>query len=162
MSINPSDPHVRYTQIIDYSKTPKPKQSDDLFLREGVNGWRLSYNTNEYGKVIVKATKIIESTEYNDESKIEFTIETKEKRIPTIKKINIGYKSHFADPDFLEIDDNKDRTTQSFEGHYSGQYVASSILTPIEFVQEVIPDVDKLLNDRKFNEYVSGFEESAK
>jgi hypothetical protein len=67
---------------------PKVKQSDDLYIREGISGWLLSYNINEYGKIIVKAIKTIEATRSiysNDESKIEFTIETPENKTPRIK-----------------------------------------------------------------------------
>jgi len=161
MSINPSDPHVRYTQIVSFDGS-KEKQSDDLFLQDRVDGWFLSYNVNEFGKVLVKARKALGSSKYNDESKIEFTIETKEKRTPRIKKINTEPKSNFDDPNYVEIDDNKDRTTGLFKGHFSKQWVASSILTPQEFLQEVIPNVDKLLKDKQFNEYVSEVEAAIK
>jgi hypothetical protein len=35
-------------------------------------------------------------------------------------------------------------------------------LTPLDFFSEVIPDVDKMLEDKNFNEYVSKFEAAAK
>ena len=161
MSINAADPWVRNTQIISFDG-PKEKQSDDLSLQERVGKWVLLYNINEYGKVIVKAIKTFGSGNYNDESKIEFTIETKEKMVPRIKKVNTEHQGHFEDPNYVEIDDNKDRTTGLFKGHYSRQWVASSILTPQEFIQEVIPNIDKLLKDKQFNEYVSEVEAALK
>src|SRR5687768_11586859 len=118
MSINPHDPHVRSTQIISYDK-PEQNQSDDLSLQERIGKWVLLYNINKFGKVLVQASKTFESTKYNDESRIEFTIETKEKRTPRIKKVSTEYQGHFDDPNYIEIDDNKDRTTGLFKGHYS-------------------------------------------
>jgi hypothetical protein len=107
-------------------ESPAPKRSDELSISIAKNvgngnKWFLLYSVNEYGRIIVKATKVIEtnkSLSANDGAKVEFTIQTPENKVPRIKVVNTTTKGYLQDPDYVEIDDNRGRETESFKGQY--------------------------------------------
>ena len=74
-----------------------------------------------------------------------------------------SYKFH-SGPDFVEVDDRLGRITPGFEQeekHYHHEWAQSSILTIDEFYQEIMPDIQKLLADKKVHGYISEITEQA-
>jgi hypothetical protein len=163
-----SNDHVIRRQIISFDR-PEPKdrtkEGDSLYINKKVNGWDLTLDVNEYSKITMSGWKTIGRIAADNEAKINLTVETTERRVPLLKKVDYS-TTHHGEPGFVEVDDRLDRTTESFkkddqDKYYKREYPASSVLTPGEFFSEMIPEFEELLNDKYWNEYVSKITESA-
>jgi hypothetical protein len=61
-------------------------------------------------------------------------------------------------PKYVEVDDGMGRRTESFKKDdevYKINFAASSILEPYEFFSEIIPQFQKLVNDKILGEHIS-------
>jgi hypothetical protein len=145
----------------------KTKESDSLYIQKNVKDaeWQIIFDVNVEGKVSIIGTKIIgklagSASATDNEAKIKVILETTEKRSPLLKVV--GYSTF--DPKFVEVDDGKDRVTQTFKKDdetYKSQYPASSVLTPNEYFSEIAPEFEEFLKDPKLAEFVSKITESA-
>lgn len=138
----------------------KKSKSDSLYINKNVNGWDVTVSINLEGKISLIAHKHLGSiakaaTAGDNESYISIDVESTEKRVPEFKQIE--GKSRFT-PDFIEVDDRLDRTTEQFKKelvYYKKEYPNSSILTTDEFLISIIPAFEVLLDDTRVQGYVS-------
>ena len=156
MSVNLTDKHVRYQQTINFDRPVERKQSDSLHISKSVNGWSLGFSANENGKISISASKTMGRLGKDDnEATVKFILESTDHRVPAFK--NIGLRSLY-NPDFVEVDDRLDRTTESFKKeseYYKREYPASSVLMIQEFFNEMIPEFQELVKDKQLGEHVS-------
>lgn len=168
MSISSVDPNVRWQKTIPFGRQePEKNKSDPLYISKRIKNWDVVLTLNEYSKIKMSASRTIGrlgSNQPADEAKIDFSVETTENRVPVVKLIGSLY-----DAQFIEIDDRLDRTTESFKNNkgyytdetYKREWYASSVLTTEEFLHEIFPKFEELLQDKKLDEYVSKFTEDA-
>ena len=140
----------------------KKKKGDSISIQKNdVNGWYVMLDVNEYGKIEMIGEKTIgRLAGSGNESKIRLTVSSTENRAPLLKIV--GFDKY--NPDFVEVDDRLDRTTESFKSeneNHKREFVASSVVTPSEFFNEVIPDFEELLKHKTLDEYVAKISDSA-
>ena len=163
-----SNNHVKWQKTI-YFDTPKedPNKTDSFYIIKSINGWSVRFSVDERIKISVIAWKTLGELgslvpNPGSEAQLELKLETTEHRTPGIKIIS---GSNPYESKLIEVDDRKDRNTKSFEQeseYYKRVYPASSVLTPEELFNEMIPNYIHLLNDKKFSEYVSNISKETK
>jgi hypothetical protein len=68
------------------------------------------------------------------------------------------------DPKFVELDDRKSRTTETYkeeDKYYRREYPSSSVILPGDLLEETLPDFIELLKDKQFDEYVTKISNAA-
>ena len=177
--------YARSTQFIDFDRLNKDKvkedkpKSEDAFLRKKVNGWSFNMEANQDGRIIMSAIKTVGRLRGvgttsglvgqgdPSEASIYLKVETTMNRIPNLKGvIDRSHHSQIEDHStkWVEIDDRQNRTTQDFEHEdefYKREHALGSVLTIDEFFIETVPGFEKLLNDKKLDEYVSEISKQA-
>ena len=157
MSPDMSDPHVRSQRTIIYDNEPKQKKSDSLWMSRNVHDWYVGFDVDESGKVSMSVSKTLGRLGKSDnrEAKVTFKVETTDHRLPALKVMESAYG---REPRFVEIDDRKNRTTESFkeeEKYYRREYPSSSVILSDELLNETATDLIDLLKDKQFNEYIT-------
>lgn len=177
-----TDPHLVHQELIPFGISPiyprgqKPQAEakkivgDSLYIQKKMNEWTLILDVNELGKVNMKAEKTIgrigRSGNTGTEAKIRIELETTDNRVPLVKTIG----SNGYNVKFVEVDDEKNRTTESFKTKnesyetsetYAHTWPNSSVLTTSEFFQEIIPEFEELLKEKILDGYVSKISDSA-
>ena len=142
--------------------------SDGIYINQQVNGWSLTLDVSELGKITLAAHRTIGRTARtigrNNEANLSIRLETVDHRTPDIKAIRIGSGTGYGAPNFCELNDSLSRTTESFkeeDKYYKRYYQSSSILTVDEFFSELIPHFEQLLKDSKLDNYISKIAEEA-
>lgn len=137
----------------------KKQKSNSLNINKYVNKWAVTYSVNEDGKVSLVAWKtdgiiVKAATAGDNEASINLTIDSTVNRVPAFQLIDSNSR---LNPQFVEVDERLDRTTNTFKDteFYRREYAASSILTIEEFIEEMIPSFQALLNDIRVQGYVS-------
>jgi hypothetical protein len=137
---------------------------DSIFItKELDNGWQVTWDVNEQGKVSAKASKTLGKIDgivgKFGESTLTVSLDTTISRSPKLKTVDSGYN-----PSFIELHDGQKRTAEKFlkeEQFYKREWEFSSILEPNEYFTEMFPEFEQLLQDKQLGDYVSKFSESA-
>ena len=143
-----------------------------------VNGWNMGISVDENSKVWLSASRKIgrigKGSNQSD-AIINLSVETTEHRASKFKLVGSGYMKVSSSPSgysyyrgdekFIEVDDRLGRTTESFKKEnesYKHEFADnSSILTPYEFLGEIIPAFEELLKYSKCDAYVSKISDEA-
>jgi hypothetical protein len=160
------DYQYHYSTNYNHPEQDKKKKSDSLYINKNVNGWTVTFSVNEEGKLSVEAWKTLGSiaavaTAGNtNEANLNINLETTENRVPKFKTIESS--SRFT-ADFIEIDDRLNRTAEGFKEsqYYRREFAASSIVTTDEFLSQIVPAFEDLLQDTKLNGFVSKISDQA-
>jgi hypothetical protein len=174
------DPYVVSRETISLQKQdedPRYEINHETTSGKKVNGWNMRMSVNENGKVYVSGSKTIGRIgkgSNEDVASISLQLETTEHRAPKFRLVGSGYMKVSSSPSgysyysgqgkFIEIDDRLGRTTDSFKKEnesYKHEYTESSILTPYEFLSEMVPAFEELLKDSKWDGYVSKISDEA-
>jgi hypothetical protein len=156
-------PYANRTKIISFG-TPEYREVEDnsLSIFRKIDGWNLGYEASQDGTISISASKPIGriSGYKNDdryEATIELTVKTTKKRVPLLRKLGYDIFDH-QKPKYIEVDDGLGRKTESFKKDddiYKLNFAASSILEPLEFFSEIIPEFQKLVNDKSLGEHIT-------
>jgi hypothetical protein len=159
----------------------KKEKSDYLRIDKKVNGWNLILHADEFGEVSMTARKPLgrirksgSDTDSSIQDIMNLRVETTQHRIPAFKNLVViggsvhtsGYASGYSSgpgSHFVEVDDGKNITTETFQNHdrfYKRAYEASSVLTQTEFFTQLIPEFEQLLKDNQLHGYVSKIADS--
>jgi hypothetical protein len=140
--------------------TNSNKKKDTAYVNKSINNWEVIFGVNESGKLIIDAWRSVgklRGKEHYDEAKLHFTLESTSNRVPLFVRTNYYAAKKGGYQPFVEIDDGKDRMTESYkteQQYYKRQFHKSSILTTQEFLSEQVPSFADLIKDKRLNEYV--------
>ena len=155
MSINLADPHVRSHKLITFGPQHEPpKYCDPIRDTINSNGWTVSREIDQEGRITLKAGKLF--GQFRNESfntaEIEIKVNSTTFKVPQIKAIKEN--DFYGTVKFVEVPDSKGRMSDSLEKDrfIERRYRESSILSVHEYLSELIPEFEELIAIPKLNQ----------
>jgi hypothetical protein len=148
MSINLTDPHVRYTKITNFGPQSEiSKYCDPIYDNVNINNWTIRREIDQNGKITLTANKGL----------IEIKVESAEKSALPLRAIEDKLQKLWEQPKYIEIPDGQNKMSDSLEKDrfIEKHYRDSSILTPSEYMDSLIPEFYEIPTIAKLNEIVT-------
>jgi hypothetical protein len=147
MSYPENSPYAGRTRTVTFGPQRElPKYADEIQDIVNVNQWNITRRIDQFGKVVLIARK----------GSLEIKLESDERRALPIKAVKDNRNS-WEEPKWIEVPNGENKMSNSLpkDKFVEKHYRDSSILTPTEYLDTLIPEFNEIPRIKELNEIIS-------